>query len=119
MSPRTHRKFRRLQAELAAADLDRPYLARLLGYTSRAYIDKRMCGLVEWSLSDMYALMDLLRWPYDRMHELFPKDGIAAGAEEPTEGKPKEKDETAIRCPQCGAVLELIATTHLVMASKR
>jgi hypothetical protein len=76
--PRTPRKFRRLQAELLAIGIDRPYLARLLKRRSRSFVDERMAGRVAWTLNEMYQLMDLLHWPYDRMHELFPRDGIAA-----------------------------------------
>jgi hypothetical protein len=74
---RTPTKFRRLQAELMARGIDRPYLARLLKRRSRGYVDERMAGRVGWTLEEMYTLMDLLGWPYDRMHELFPKDGIS------------------------------------------
>jgi hypothetical protein len=74
---RTPEKFRRLQAELMALGIDRPYLARLMKHRNRDCIDQRMAGNVQWSLCEMYALMDLIHWPYDRMHELFPKDGVA------------------------------------------
>ncbi len=73
---RTPAKFRRLQAELMAKGIDRPYLSRLLRRRSRGYVDERMAGRVGWTLDEMYTLMDILNWPYDRMHELFPKDGI-------------------------------------------
>lgn len=124
------RKFTRLQAELNAADLDRPYLARLLKRGSRSYVDQRMSGRAGWTLEEMYTLMDLLHWPYDRMHELFPKDGKEpAGRQSNTSRRPTghafalidmtSEKEGGIHCPRCGEELGLIVTTHLVMTPKQ
>lgn len=95
---RTPSRFRRLQAELMALGIDRPYLARLMKHRNRDCIDQRMAGNVQWSLREMYALMDLLRWPYDRMHELFPREGKE-------EIKQKGEDAgDAKACLPCGAM---------------
>ena len=70
------KRFSRLQAELTAYGLDRDYIAKLLGHRGRAYVDRRMCGICPWDLADMDKLMDLIHWPREKMHELFPRDGL-------------------------------------------
>jgi transcriptional regulator with XRE-family HTH domain len=70
------RKFRVLRVQMAAEGLTQADIARKL-LVSLATISNKMRGIYPWTLTEMYTLMDLLGWPYDRMHELFPKDGIA------------------------------------------
>ncbi len=75
MKKKHPRKFLRLRAELTALDIDPEYLASLLGVENRYYTDRRLRGEYPWDMDEMYRIMDILRWPYDRMHELFPKEG--------------------------------------------
>jgi len=57
--------------------IEQDYLSEKLD-RSISYITARMCGHADWSQRDMYTLMDLLRIPYNEMHEYFPKEGISA-----------------------------------------
>ena len=70
------KRFKRLRGELCALDIDSEYLAKLLGVDNRFYTDRRLRAEYPWDLTEMYKIMDILRWPHERMHELFPKDGM-------------------------------------------
>ena len=70
------RKFRVLRGQMAAEGLTQADVARKL-LVSPDTISNKMRGIYSWTQTEMYTLMDILNWPYDRMHELFPKDGIA------------------------------------------
>lgn len=70
------RKFRVLRGQMAAEGLTQADVARKL-LVSPDTISNKMRGIYSWTLEEMYALMDLLDWPYDRMHELFPRGGIS------------------------------------------
>ena len=69
------KRFKRLRAELSAIDIDAEYLAELLGRENRYYIERRLRAEYPWDLTEMYQIMEILRWPIERMPELFPKNG--------------------------------------------
>jgi|GEM_PF-2971377 len=97
------RRFARLRAELSAHRVSRENLARLLKHNNRGYVDQRFTGKSSWSLDEMYALMDLLSWPVEKMHELFPRDGYDSpnSASIAVTSSPKES-RTEFTCPECG-----------------
>ncbi|MEM5775791.1 MAG: helix-turn-helix domain-containing protein [Anaerolineaceae bacterium] len=74
-----HKPFSRLRGEMQANDIDIPYLAHLLG-GSESSIGRRLRGTIPWTLDEMYQIMDILRWPHERMHEMFPNDLQDKGA---------------------------------------
>lgn len=63
-----------IRGKLAEHGIDQTYLAELME-KSLTYVSRRMTGKAHWSQEDQYFLMDLLKIPYERMHEAFPKDG--------------------------------------------
>jgi hypothetical protein len=69
--------FRKLRGKLAEFEIDQIYLAKKLGVTQQC-ISHRMTGKYPWTLTEMYAVMDLIQEPYDKLHEYFPKDGVTA-----------------------------------------
>lgn len=70
------RPYSVLRGQMVVQELTQDDLARKLLVT-RTTISNKLCGVHSWTQTEMYIIMDLLRWPYERMHELFPKDGIA------------------------------------------
>ena len=68
--------FGKLRGKLVEMDIDYTYLSKEidLGVTS---ISLRMTGKREWQLTEMYAILDLINEPYNRLHEYFPKGGQA------------------------------------------
>ena len=62
------------QIEHLQKDIDEAYLARKLqrGVT---YVSQRMMGKKPWAMDEAYAIMDLLRIPYDQMAAYFPPKG--------------------------------------------
>lgn len=36
-----------------------------------------LTGKYSWRLDEMYAIMDLIQEPYEKLHEYFPKNGAA------------------------------------------
>lgn len=73
------RPFSTLRGQLVAHDLQQSDLARKLLISSRS-ATRKLCGHSAWTLDEMYTLMDLLQWPYDKMHELFPRNGRGTAA---------------------------------------
>lgn len=68
------RPFHQLRVEMHSQDVDTEYMGRKL-LLDRKCISNRLCARTPWRINEMYAVMDMLHWPYERMHELFPKDG--------------------------------------------
>lgn len=68
------RTFLRLRGELQARDIDTRYLGQELDGMSEYSVNRRLRGEVPWGLNEMYAIMNLLDWPSDHMHELFPNN---------------------------------------------
>lgn len=66
--------FRKLRGKLAELDIDQVYLSKKIGI-SRATVSTKMSGHSPWTLSEMYAVMDLIGEPYTLLHEYFPKGG--------------------------------------------
>ena len=68
------RPHAKLRGALVAADIDEAYIARKLqrGVT---YVSQRMMGRKPWPMDEAYAIMDLLRLPYDQMAVYFPPRG--------------------------------------------
>jgi len=66
--------FRKLRGKLKELDIDQKYLSKKLDLSvmsiSRSFTNHRA-----WQLSEMYAVMDLIQEPYEKLHEYFPKDG--------------------------------------------
>ena len=71
-------KYRVLRKELKSHGLDLPYVAGLCG-CSLSKIYNNLNGFAEWSVRDVYAIMDALNLPYANIPVLFPKDGMYAG----------------------------------------
>lgn len=68
---------------MLANDISGGHLEELIG-RSHKYGSERMNGHAPWTMDEAYAIMDILNWPYERMHELFPPRR-AASAERPAE----------------------------------
>ena len=68
--------FRKLRGKLKEMDIDQKYLAKFFDLT-QASISHRMTSQCSWQLFEMYAVMDLIQEPYERLHEFFPKGGQA------------------------------------------
>ena len=64
----------KLRGALVAANIDQKYLARKL-LLSRKCVSQRMTGKYPWTMDEAYAIMDLLRIPYDQMALYFPPKG--------------------------------------------
>lgn len=69
------------RGQMIAHDLLQTDIARRLLMSERT-VTRKLCGRAPWTLDEMYTLMDLLHWPYDRMHELFPKSGASSRFQE-------------------------------------
>jgi len=68
------RPFAKLRGLLMQNDIDQRYLCELMK-KSQTYITNRFTARQDWTQKDQYFFMDLLNYPYDQMHELFPKEG--------------------------------------------
>ncbi len=71
--------FLKLHGKLRELDVDQAYLAKKL-HIDASTLSLRFNGKGDWRMSEMYAIMDLIQEPYEKLHEYFPKGGgIAAG----------------------------------------
>lgn len=74
---RGKKTFLKLRGVLMEYDMTIEELGRRIG-RSKPHMSNLFRGATSWELWEMYAVMDLLRIPYERMYEYFPKNGIAA-----------------------------------------
>lgn len=79
------RPFAKLRVALYEQDITQKYLARKL-LLSQSWISQKMQGKVSWTLEEMYTLIELVKWPTDHMHELFPRGGISDTTAKAKEG---------------------------------
>lgn len=68
--------FRKLRGKFKEMDIDQKYLAKFFDI-SQASISHRMTNQCSWQLDEMYAVMDLIGEPHERLHQYFPKGGQA------------------------------------------
>ena len=75
----SRKPFGKLRGKMTEMDIDQEYLAGYLCIcgmsVSRKFTRKR-----PWTLNEMYAVMDLIREPHEKLHEYFPKNGKSAAA---------------------------------------
>jgi hypothetical protein len=68
--------FNKLRGKLREFDIDQSYLAHKLKICPMS-VSRKMTGKRPWTSDEMYAVMDLIQEPYEKLHEYFPKDGGA------------------------------------------
>lgn len=66
--------FKKLRGKLKEIDIDQTYLAKFFDL-SQASVSHRLTGKCAWTLTEMYSLMDIIKEPYEKLHEYFPKGG--------------------------------------------
>jgi hypothetical protein len=66
--------YKKLKTEMFANDIDQQYICKKLK-RSQTYITQRMMGRKSWSMDDVYALIEILRIPFEQIHLYFPKGG--------------------------------------------
>lgn len=92
-----YRRYEALKRELKLKDIDQTYLAGKLG-RSTCYVSERLNGKKPWTAADMYTIMELINCPVDRLHIMFPRDGIA----------PKGEPLPADNFPMAGRVFKIV-----------
>jgi hypothetical protein len=70
--------FARLRAEMKYHDIDEAYLGERLG-RSHKYISERLMAKAPWTMDEVYTILDLINWPTEKMHEIFPPRRSAFG----------------------------------------
>ena len=72
-SPDTYRYLRQRLRELG---VDVSYLSQLLGFSSPTSASDRLSGRANWRQSEMYRVLEIIREPPERLHIVFPPDGV-------------------------------------------
>jgi hypothetical protein len=67
--------FRKLRGRLRELDIGQEYLADKLGVCLMS-ISRSFTGKRPWTLTEMYAIIELINEPYEKLHEYFPKNGV-------------------------------------------
>lgn len=68
------RPHAKLRGAMMARDIDQKDLARKL-LRGTDYVSRCMQGKHPWTLDEAYAIMALLRLPYDQLADYFPPKG--------------------------------------------
>ena len=68
-------KFRKLRNLLRNADINNHYLADLID-RGTDYVSRCLNGKGQWTLTEMYIILDAIGEKLENMHKVFPKDGI-------------------------------------------
>lgn len=90
--------FTILRKRLRERDVSQKDIALILGcHTNHVSNLLNKKNNAKFTLEDQYRIMDYLEWPYERMNEMFPKDGIKAIS--------KARDEVREYCIENGKVL--------------
>lgn len=76
-------RYTELRNALRDAGITQAEVAKALSL-SEASMSFRMSGKYPFTLTEAYAILDMLDKPYSELPRLFPKDGIAANAPEDT-----------------------------------
>ena len=61
----------KLREAMKENGISQEYLGELLNLSSSC-ISKRMRGVVEWRINEIYEVLDILRIPYSQLQEYFP-----------------------------------------------
>lgn len=67
--------YLKLRGLMAQNDVDQRRLGLELGLTRQA-VSQRFTNRTAWNLQEMYKVLDFFHISYDRLHEIFPKNGI-------------------------------------------
>lgn len=71
------KRYARLRGLLQAYGYDRPATAELLGI-SEGCLSRKMNAVAQWKSDEMYRIMDAIHQPYEKLHEIFPMNGVDA-----------------------------------------
>lgn len=69
------KRYKRLREGLKARGIDQLFLAQKLG-RSISYVSSRFRGVDGWTSREMYQIMEWIGEPEERLHVIFPPDGI-------------------------------------------
>ena len=69
-------KFRKLRGAIAEAGIEHRLLAESVGMGGVTF-SRRLNGHQDWSLSEMYAVMDALCLPHSELGRYFPEGGLS------------------------------------------
>ncbi len=69
------RAYLELRYQLLAQDMSFEDLGECCGLTANV-LSTRFTGRVDWSLHEMYAIMDALQLPMEEMAKYFPRNGV-------------------------------------------
>ena len=66
--------FKLLRGKLRELGMDQEYIALKIGI-SRSWLSFKLTGKRTWTLTEMYAIMDLINEPDAKLNEYFPRGG--------------------------------------------
>lgn len=66
--------FKKLRMKMIEADADQKFLSQYL-CVSQSTISNKLNGVCNFTLEEMYDIMDALNIPYEEMCEYFPREG--------------------------------------------
>ncbi len=68
--------FRKLKTLMFEKDVDQAYIAQKIG-KSKSYLSTRLQGKYDFNLGDIYAIIEILKIPPEKVLEYFQKDGVS------------------------------------------
>lgn len=69
------RRFVEVRSLMTLNDMTQPDVAKTLGI-SPSHLSRKMVGDRPFDLDEMYTILDLFQVPHERLHIVFPKNGL-------------------------------------------
>lgn len=89
------RKYASLRAKMQKLNMDQEYIARQM-HMNVMSISNRFTGKTPWKMDEMYAVLDIIGEPDEKLSEFFPRNGINLSAAKKERDTKREKQKQEI-----------------------
>lgn len=89
------RKYASLRAKMQKLNMDQEYLGRQMNMNAMS-ISNRFTGKTPWKMDEMYAVLDIIGEPDEKLSEYFPRNGINLSTAKKERDTKREKQKQEI-----------------------
>lgn len=100
------RKYASLRAKMQKLNMDQEYIGRQM-HMNVMSISNRFTGKTPWKMDEMYAVLDIIGEPDEKLSEYFPRNGInlSTAKKERDTKREKQKQEILTRVTDLISIL--------------
>lgn len=100
------RKYASLRAKMQKLNMDQEYIGRQMNMNVMS-VSNRFTGKTPWKLDEMYAVLDIIGEPDEKLSEYFPRNGInlTPAKKERDAKRDKQKQEILTRVTDLISIL--------------